>query len=104
MKTVERECMICGRKFTCNANSNQKVCKSADCHKALRRINRLRAIKQTRMEKELKKLKNSNLVNDAANAKRLGISYGEYKARQYQGIAWEVSKTMRRLEGAIYEK
>ena len=58
----------------------------------------MKAIKKAKVERELKKI-SSNLETDAAKAKALGISYGEYKGRQYSEILWKVSKCMRKLEG-----
>ena len=98
MKTVVRECKICGKKFTCPEKSRQQVCNNESCRWTLQRSNRLKAIKKAKVEKELKKI-SGNLDQDAAKAKALGITYGEYKGRQYSEILWNVSKSMRKLEG-----
>ena len=98
MKTVVRECKICGKKFTCPSKSRQQVCDDESCRWTLQRSNRLKAIKKAKVERELKKI-SSNLETDAAKAKALGITYGESKSRQYSEILWNVSKSMRKLEG-----
>jgi hypothetical protein len=73
-----KKCVICGKEFT--TNHNQITC-SVECSKERKReLNRTYHRTYVKPKEVLPK---ANLDEEIAKANKLGISYGEYKARQF---------------------
>lgn len=80
---VLRKCVTCGKEFMARANT--KTC-SKECSRL--RKNKLNYQYQMgcavyKARKHQKAKEKPTLDRDIAKAKELGISYGEYKARQF---------------------
>lgn len=67
---VLRKCVTCGKEFIARANT--KTC-SKECSR----------LRKNKLNKHQKAKEKPTLDRDIAKAKELGISYGEYKARQF---------------------
>ncbi len=77
MKEIIINCGECGKEFA-TKSVRRKLCDECRKFKAVEQKERHN--EKMRIEKLKKKIGNSQLVEDARAAKKLGMSYGNYKA------------------------
>lgn len=84
---IERECIVCGKSFI--ANRPQIITCSYECSKIRFREKQAEYKRKNKLENQNKKEKQTptkKLVDDAVNARKLGKSYGQYKAMEYMNM------------------
>lgn len=82
MASKEFECLICGKIFLSKANCKAKYC-SDECRKeGARRYNEIR---RNFAEYERKRMTVQKVIDIANEASRLGLTYGQYVSKLYEG-------------------
>lgn len=79
----ERKCEVCGRPYVTN-KANAKYCGQKCSKEGIRRVNAENRKIQSENKKAEKKKKKDNqkaIVNIAVEAKKAGMSYGQYVAK-----------------------
>ena len=74
-----RKCEFCGEFF--EANRNRKFC-CAECRRKNDNLTKKIRVNKDRNAQVVKNMQ-AGLVHDAVEAKRLGMTYGQYKGMQY---------------------
>lgn len=82
MNIPKRKCVVCGKTYKPSSNV-QKAC-GADCKKALRR-NYIKKDRVARQEatKRAKRLKHTDVAKIETTARKCGMTYGQWVAKQY---------------------
>ena len=95
---VQRECKFCGKSFT-PTTGQQRYCCDA-CRYRASNLNKKDHITK-KSEKAMKKRVKEGLVADTVEARKLGMTYGQYKAMQYveEKRKEEIKKIMKSKKG-----
>lgn len=76
----EKSCVICGKPYT-PTSPKQKACPGCR-HILVEKHNKERKHKE-KVKKQINIVRNKSLLTDAKEAKRSGMTYGQYKAMEY---------------------
>lgn len=85
---VNKKCVICGKNYVAK-RSNSRCCGNSECAKKHYRMAQIEWNRNNKKKKQTTKNNKTSIIDVERNAKKFGMSYGQYVAMLENGMRIE---------------